>query len=257
MGRGFPYPPTLPRRFHLFAQVGNQRDAPAIGRTESNSRTASGSVCDSRTVTTTTDSPTPQMMCVSRRGRFSFPSLVSASFCFPSPSLATSNPFVGAGDSLRLAHPDGGREYMPRNVRQRERFTDHAHAMVVVVEALLAFLIQGGDVHGNRSLAFRSRKADLYRNFSQLRLGDPKGLPSFFALMMIGSSCRDESLTVALAVRQPLGENLAKVVFSLDGGQTRLGLRLAKCPSLCQACRCRRFRQRGKPLQEHDTRLQG
>jgi hypothetical protein len=30
-------------------------------------------------------------------------------------------------------------------------------------------------------LAFRGRGADIYRNFSQLRLGDPKGLPSFFA----------------------------------------------------------------------------
>lgn len=27
----------------------------------------------------------------------------------------------------------------------------------------------------------RGRKGDMYCNFSQLRLGDPKGLPSFFA----------------------------------------------------------------------------
>jgi hypothetical protein len=30
-------------------------------------------------------------------------------------------------------------------------------------------------------LDFRGRKGDMYCNFSQLRLGDPKGLPSFFA----------------------------------------------------------------------------
>jgi len=30
-------------------------------------------------------------------------------------------------------------------------------------------------------LDYRGRSADTYRNFSQLRLGDPKGLPSFFA----------------------------------------------------------------------------
>jgi hypothetical protein len=36
-----------------------------------------------------------------------------------------------------------------------------------------------------KRLDFRGQKADMYYNFSQLRLGDPKGLPSFFVLIRL------------------------------------------------------------------------
>jgi hypothetical protein len=41
--------------------------------------------------------------------------------------------------------------------------------------------VKGGSKIIKIGLYFQAQKADMYYNFSQLRLGDPKGLPYFFA----------------------------------------------------------------------------
>ena len=53
----------------------------------------------------------------------------------------------------------------------------------------------------------------------------------FFSKLTFSSFVPLESLTVALAVRQPLGAHFSKVFFSLGAGESRLGLQPAECLS--------------------------
>jgi len=60
---------------------------------------------------------------------------------------------------------------------------------------------------GWMELAFRGRKADTHRNFSQLRLGDPKGLPSFLPIQtVVGQTNLQPAANSADSVRRSMGK---------------------------------------------------
>jgi len=60
-----------------------------------------------------------------------------------------SNPFNWTSNRFVFVHPNRGREYVTWNVCQRERFAGHSHAVIIVVAALLALVLQNRNVHGD------------------------------------------------------------------------------------------------------------
>ncbi len=64
-------------------------------------------------------------------------------------SLLNSNPFSRASDSFIFVYADRGGKYVAGNIRQRQRFAGHAHAVIIVVAALLAFVFQDGYVNSD------------------------------------------------------------------------------------------------------------
>ncbi len=60
-----------------------------------------------------------------------------------------SNPFSRASDGFRFVYPNRGRKNVAGNIRQRQRFAGHAHAVVVVVAALSALILQHRNVNSD------------------------------------------------------------------------------------------------------------
>src|SRR5439155_16431922 len=62
---------------------------------------------------------------------------------------SVSNPLGGSSDGFISTHPNGRREYMAWNVGQWQRFAGYAHAVIIVVAALMALVFQNRNVNGD------------------------------------------------------------------------------------------------------------